>query len=445
MLPETAVKHPAEEPVWAAFVGIDWACKRHAWCLQPAGSSKIEKGFVDNTPEAIAQWAAELDRHFGGSLIAVALEQKRGSVVNLLCPYSHLVLFPVPPTMSSTYRKAFVPSGAKNDPGDAAWILDLLVHHRDRLQRLEPEDDLTRLLLFLVEERRRLVDDKTRQILRLKDCLQQYFPQLEKWFDVDTSMAAALLDRWPDLQQLQHSHPGTIRKFLHQHHCRKEEAIQKHIHEIYAAIPATHDSVIREACSSKARHLMRRIALLRDQIAELEQRREEIVAQHPDAPIFASFPGAGPATVPRLIVAFGTRRQRFASASDVECDSGIAPVHVTSGKVDRVSFRRACQKFKRQTFQEFAGQSMATCQWAKAYYEEHCHQPQQHHAVERSLAFKWIRIMFRCWKDRVPYNEELYLNSLRRRSSLVGAKLAAVTTVKWKKVAGFSKLSDDFS
>ena len=170
----------------------------------------------------------------------------------------------------------------------------------------------------------------------------------------------------------------------------------------------------------KARHLAESMATLRDQITRWERRRDELVATHPDASIFASFPGAGRATVPRLIAAFGTRRERYQSAFEVECDSGIAPVHIRSGKIDRVSIRRACQDFTRQTFHEFAGQTIPQCEWAKDFYQAHCHRPEQHHAAVRALAFKWIRILFRCWKDRKPYDEQLYLTSLRRRSGLLG-------------------------
>jgi transposase IS116/IS110/IS902 family protein len=182
--------------------------------------------------------------------------------------------------------------------------------------------------------------------------------------------------------------------------------------------------------------------MLRDQITRLEHRRDELVASHPDAPIFASFPGAGRATVPRLIAAFGTRRERYQSAFEVECDSGIAPVHIRSGKIDRVSIRRACQDFTRQTFHEFAGQTIPRCEWAKAFYRAHCHKPEQHHAAVRALAFKWIRILFRCWKNGVPYDEQLYLTSLKRRSALLGHGLASATSVGWTTVAGFSKLSE---
>jgi transposase len=436
---DTAVTTP--EPVWAALVALDWGSQKHAWILQPAAGGKQEEGYLDNTPEAVAVWAAGLHRRFDGRPVAVALEQKRGSVVNLLLPYPHLALFPVPASMSASYRKTFVPSGAKDDPGDAGWILDQLLRHRDRLRRLDPDDANTRLLLMLVEDRRQLVDDKTRLALRLQDCLNQYFPQLVKWFDVDTALIADLLKEWPDLQHLRRCHDGTLRKFFRKHHCG-EKLMGERIEAIRAAVPATDDPAVLEAGSMKARHLTESIATLRDQIKRLERRRDELVATHPDAPIFASFPGAGPATVPRLIAAFGTHRERYQSAFEVQCNTGIAPVHVRSGKIDLVSMRRACQDFTRQTFHEFAGQTLPRCEWANAYYHAHCSKPHEHHAAVRALAFKWIRILFRCWKDRKPYDEQLYLTSVRRRGGLLGPGLASVTGVEWANVAGFSKLSE---
>jgi hypothetical protein len=59
------------------------------------------------------------------------------------------------------------------------------------------------------------------------------------------------------------------------------------------------------------------------------------------------------------------------------------------------------------------------------------------------LAYKWIRIIFRCWKDGKPYDEEVYLNSLRRRGSQLGAALAPATGLGWQTVAGFQKLSEN--
>ncbi len=179
------------EPEWAAFVAIDWGNQKHFWMLQPAGGGKYETGELPNSPEAIAVWAMQLDHRFGGRPIAVALEQKRGAVVNMLVKYKQLVLYPVPSAMSASYRRAFSPSGAKDDPGDAAVLLDLILRHREQLRPWCADDDQTRLLQFLVEDRRCLVGENTRQLLRLQDCLKQYFPQMLQWFHhLDTARLA---------------------------------------------------------------------------------------------------------------------------------------------------------------------------------------------------------------------------------------------------------------
>src|SRR5262245_54467808 len=158
----------------------------------------------------------------------------------MLAKYAHLVLFPVHPTTAARYRETFCTSGAKADPSDTASLLDLLLRHRDKLRQLRPDTTETRLLQFLVEERRRTVDEKTRVGNRLTDCLKLYFPQLLHWFgDVSGPLVGDLLERWPSLEKLQRTHPGTLHKFFHQHNCRGKERMQERIQAIYQAIPAT--------------------------------------------------------------------------------------------------------------------------------------------------------------------------------------------------------------
>jgi hypothetical protein len=33
----------------------------------------------------------------------------------------------------------------------------------------------------------------------------------------------------------------------------------------------------------------------------------------------------------------------------------------------------------------------------------------------RVVAFKWLRILWRCWRDHTPYDEARYLRSLQKR------------------------------
>ena len=214
------------EAEFAAFVAIDWADQKHAWTLQAGGLSAREAGEIDHTPEAMEVWASKLRLRFGGRTIAVALEQSRGPLVFMLTKYDHLVIFPVHPAMLANYRKSFRPSGAKDDPSDAGFLLDLLLLHRDKLRRLNPDTQETRTLQFLVEERRKLVDEKTRYSNRLTSHLKMYFPQVFDWFDeIGSRIVAEFLERWPNLDKLQRARPATIERFFIDHNSRKAESI----------------------------------------------------------------------------------------------------------------------------------------------------------------------------------------------------------------------------
>ena len=164
------------QPNFAAYVGIDWGDKKHAWALQAEGSSNIEEGQVLHTPEAIQEWAAGLQRRFPTGCVAIALEQSRGPLVFALSKYEHLVLYPIHPTSAADYRKIFRPSGAKSDGEDAAMHLDMLIRHRDRLRPLNPDTRETRALQLLTEDRRQLVNERTRYSNRLGADLKSYFP-----------------------------------------------------------------------------------------------------------------------------------------------------------------------------------------------------------------------------------------------------------------------------
>jgi hypothetical protein len=162
-------------------------------------------------------------------------------------------------------------------------------------------------------------------------------------------------------------------------------------------------------------------------IATLDRKIAEAAEAHPDFFIFQSLPGAGAALAPRLLAALGSQRDRYGSANEVQKYSGIAPVTESSGKRKWVHFRWACSKFLRQSFHEWAGHSIAQSVWARAYYYRQRERGKEHHAAVRALAFKWIRIVFRCWKDRVAYDETRYLMALAKRGSHLASAFAAAT------------------
>jgi transposase len=407
----------------AAWLGIDWADEKHRWALRaatPAGlpATAMEQGEVVHSPEALEQFICALAARFPGQRIAIALEQSRGALLFVLSKYAHVVLYPIHPNTLDHYRKSFYPSGAKSDPGDAALILELLVKHPERLRQFEPDTVETRTLQFLVEHRRETVNEKTRCSNRLTAQLKMYFPQLLDWFEVDQVVLGQLLLAWPTLEQLRQARPSSVAQWFGQHHVR-EARVAELQQAIASSITATSDAAVIEVSVLTAQHLARQMALLRDSIALLDRRLAELTEAHPDQAIFTSLPGAGPVMVPRLIAALGTDRERFATASEMQCYSGIAPVSESSGKKKWVHWRWACPKFVRQTFHEWAWLSTRKSTWARAFYDQQRSKGKSHHATVRALAFKWQRVVFRCWKDRTPYDETRYQDSLAKRGKPV--------------------------
>jgi len=408
---------PRSEPV--ARVGIDWADRKHDVTLREVGSEKVEQLRLPHTPEAIGEWVAALRRRFGGRPVAVALEQSRGGLIHALLPHDFLVLYPVNPASFARYRKLFAPSGAKDDPTDAELLLDFLEKHGHQLRPWVPDDAQTRALGRLVEARRKAVDLRTKLVQKLTAELKGYFPQALDWTGghLAARLATDFLLKWPTLEAVQRARPETVRSFYYAHNCRATERVEQRIAEIRAAEPLTTDPGIVEPSVLTVQMLARQLQALEPSIRAYDQEIARLFQEHPDADLFNDLPGAGAALAPRLLAAFGTDRTRYESALELQQYTGIAPVTERSGNRRFVHWRQSAPTFLRQTFHEFAQHSVHHSTWARAYYEQQRERGKRHHAAVRGLAFKWQRILFRCWKDRVPYSEQHYLDALQRRGS----------------------------
>jgi transposase len=135
------------------------------------------------------------------------------------------------------------------------------------------------------------------------------------------------------------------------------------------------------------------------------------------AALFKALPGAGPALAPRLAVAFGTDRTRYPNAESFQKYVGVAPVREKSGGQLWTHWRWQAPVFTRQSLVEWAGQTVIWCQWAKRYYERMKAKGKKHHVILRSLAFKWVRILWKCWKTNTAYDEGIYLKALEKKKS----------------------------
>ena len=406
-----------EQQGFAARIGLDWADSKHDICLQADGGP-LEYLVLQHSPEAIDDWARKLRERFDGAPVAVCLELAKGPIVSALQKYDFFVLFPVNPKSLASYRDVWAPSGAKDDPSDARLALELLTKHQDRLTELRPQSPQMRALQQLVEDRRRLVADRTRITNRMCAALKSYFPQVLQWFgDRNTGVFCSFILRFPDLQTARAARPNTLRNFFHANNVRRAATIDECIAAIKSARALTEDAGVVEPSRRFVLAQARQLQSLNETIAEYDQTIAELSKQMDDYTLFKSFPGAAAAWVPRLMVAFGEDRQRYGGADEIQKYSGVAPVMERSGNSEWVHFRFRCPTFMRQTFVEWAGQSIPHSYWADAYYRQQLAKGAKHQSAVRSLAFKWIRILYRCWKDRRPYDEVAYLKVLKQRGS----------------------------
>ena len=413
---------------FAAFIGIDWADREHELCLQKFGCDNRESSTLQHTPEAIEAWASALRQRFGGKSVAICLELNKGPLVYALSKYDFIVLFPVNPLMVARFREAFATSGAKDDPSDAQLQLEILLKHRHRLKPLNPSSPTIRALEMMVEHRRRLVGDKVRLNNRMSSILKNYFPQVLEWFKGrDTTLFCDFLTRWPTLETVQRARRSTLEHFFHVHHVRSSVLINKRIEGIKAATALTTDEAVIAPNQLLTQALIAQLRVVLTAIREFDDEIALRAQSHADFALFDTLPGAGSVLAPRLLVAFGDQRERYTCAAELQKYSGIAPVTRRSGNQCLVHWRWRCPKYLRQTFVEWSAKSIHHSFWAQAYYQQKRAQGKSHQAAVRALAFKWIRILFRCWQDRRPYDESVYLLALQRRGSPLFKYLAQST------------------
>jgi transposase len=403
---------PAHPDSPGLFVGIDWADQKHDvhWITADGRRGRRQ---VEQSPEQIEELVAWMIGLADGKPIALALEKSRGPLQYALLFRDGLTLYPIDPKQLASYRNSFTSSGAKSDLDDAALLARLLQERYRELSPLRPDDEPTRRLAHLCQTRRSLVDENTRLKLQLQALLKTYFPLLLTLGTVDSSLVQEVLRRWPDPRQFRRVHPKILDLLFWRHGERSEERRQQMIERVRSTPLLTHDGPLIESLALRVAAIAGQLPPLRAGLEKLEKAIDQAMAAHPDAEFFRSLPGAGRALAPRLLAAFGSDRSRYAHADEVAVVSGIAPVTKQSGKTRLVVRRRACSRFLKQTFHEFADAARKWCPWSKAYYQLQRSRQTRHHAAIRKLASRWIRILFRVWLTRTPYDPDRYLQRLR--------------------------------
>jgi transposase len=250
---------------------------------------------LEQTPEALADWANALRTRFPQGKIALCLEQARGALVSALFAYEHLVLYPVNPKSLARFREALYPSRSKNDPVDADLLLDLVVKHRDRLRPWQPDTSSTRQLALANEPRRHFIDHRTALTHELTAHLKAIFPQALELVgeDLASAMATDFLKKWPTLQSVPKVKPSVLRKFYYGHNSRSEQLMTHRLQRVKDAVALTNDSALLAAHSLAIQTLAAQLQALRPFLDQYDEQIAQLFAAHPDAALFDSLPGAG--------------------------------------------------------------------------------------------------------------------------------------------------------
>jgi len=399
---------------------MDWGDTTHSFAWQKTDNAKLHRGTLPATPEALHDWLEQLHEACGGRPVALAIEAGRNGLLHALFEHaSWLTIYPIHPATSARFRLAFAPSGAKDDAPDAETILALLRQHRDRLTPFAPDTPAARELTALVEQRRHAVDERTALVNQLISLLKRVYPQALTLAgeDLAAPLTLAFLRRFPSLCAAKKAGASRLRAFYRRHNVRSDERIEQRVAMVTSARPITRDEAILRPAALELARLLDLIEMLARHVTAYDEAIAKAFATHPKAEIFASLPGAGPVLAPRLLALFGEREERYPDAASLQKYAGVAPVRERSQGRLWVHWRWAAPKFLRQTLVEWAGQTVPRCTWAKEHYLRQKAAGKGHHAILRSLAFKWVRILWRCWKDNVPYDDARYLAALSNRRS----------------------------
>jgi transposase len=404
---------------FAAVIGFDWADLKHDLCLWDADSESTEFSQVEHRPEVIEQWLITLRERYPNRQIAIGLEQNKGALAYQLMNCGFITVFVVNPSTVAKMRDAWSPSGAKDDPDDAELIMEIVRDSNYKLKAWKPDTPETRRLMLLCEHRRKLVDLRVKLTNELRSCLKTYYPLACKVAGdkLNEKLALDFIERWPTLESLKRAQRSSVKSFYTRHSSRYMQTIEKRLEQIKQAVPVTTDEVIIDCYSRQALSLVVQLRGLIKSIRDYDKQIYQVYADHEDAQIISSFPATGRVFAPRLIAALGTDRERFGSALDLENYSGMAPVTERSGKSEWIHRRWKCSNFIRQSFHEWAGETTKHSIWARAFYIQAREKGMGHHQAVRALAYKWIRILYKCWKERVPYDELHYLSVLKKRGS----------------------------
>jgi transposase len=390
------------------YVGIDWASSEHAICIVEANGRVVDRFSISHSATGFDRLIARLASHGVPATLPVAIERPDGRLVDRLLEAGHPVV-PVKTTAIKAWREAEVGSGAKSDPGDAQVIADYL-RLRDRdLRRLTPFSDETRALRAVVRSRSDLVEARVAAGNQLRATLATAWPGAGALFaDITSEISLTFLARYPTAASAARLGAARMAMFLRKHGYSGRRSPAELLERLRAAPAGLAAGAEAEAWRDVVLAMVRVIGTLNRSLRDLERSVLAHLGEHPDAGIFRSLPRAGQVNAAQMLAEWGDSREAYDGPEAVAALSGMAPVTRRSGKHLAVGFRWACNTRFRTAMATFADNSRHASPWAANVYQAAIGRGADHPHAVRILARAWIRVIYRCWVDGVPYDPALH-------------------------------------
>jgi transposase len=392
------------------FAGLDWASRVHAVCVIDENGGIKTRFEIAHDGSGLRELCCQL-RGFGS--IAVAIERPSGLLVDTLIE-AGLTVVPIHPNTVKASRPRYRSHGAKSDASDAYLLADLLRTDGHRFKPLSPHSDAIRALRAMVRGRDDLVATRVQLANQLRSLLESFWPGAAAVFaDIDSPIALAFIDRYPTPDSAHRLGPKRIAGFCAQHAYSGRRNAQELLDRLHAAAAPTARALESEAQGELVRCFARTLARLVEQIRLLSSRIEHAVAALDDGRILMSFPRAGRICAAQILAELGSDRQRFASDQHLAAEAGVAPLTYQSGKCKTVTFRWACNHRLRAALTCLADNSRHASSWAAHVYAQARARGCDHPHAIRILARAWLRVIWRAWIERKPYNPAQHRAALR--------------------------------
>jgi transposase len=386
------------------FTGIDWAAETHAVCVTDAGGKITAEFTIEHSADGIALLTRRLARYGEAGVMPVAIERPDGRLVDLLLEAGHPVV-PVSPNAIKTWRDGEVLSGAKSDAGDAAVIAEYLRLRAHRLKAAEPYSDETLALRTAVRSRGDLVEMRVAATSQLPALLEAHWPGAKAVFaDVESPISLEFLARYPTPASAAHLGEKRMAAFLVRHGYSGRRPAAELLARLRAAPAGTGREALSEALRDVVLAAVGVLTALNAAVKSLDRSVAAHLGEHPDGKIFTSLPRSGQVNAARVLAEWGDCRQAYAGPDSVAALAGVTPVTSQSGKHRDVHFRRACNKRFRVAVTTFADNSRHASPWAAKVYDDARARGKDHPHAVRILARAWIRVIWPCWLNGVPYD-----------------------------------------